>query len=141
MDFAVFSAILYPFKTLPSDFTNKAEIINYGQSGKSGEFNTEICIKRTRRGFQNYTAPISFAMHVTRKHKTIPVTVGIANASAVHFTLCVSFLIVMHVVPHGQCMSENSITHTAVTHVQPWHMKSECKLERLLYSVSIPVAE
>ncbi len=54
----------------------------------------------------------------------IPAVVGMVNARAVHFALWVSFLIVKHVVPQGQCKRENNITQTAVTQVQPWLTKS-----------------
>ena len=57
----------------------------------------------------------NFAVSVTRKHKPMPITVGIAAAASVHFMLPDSFLIVISVVEHGQCIKENSITLIAVT--------------------------
>lgn len=50
--------------------------------------------------------------------------VGNKNASAVHFRLPVSFLIVISVVEQGQCISENSMVLMAVTHVQPFDTNS-----------------
>ena len=49
----------------------------------------------------------------------IPTAVGSAMATRVHFHDPVSFLIVRHVVPHGQCNIVNTIIHTAVFHVIP----------------------
>ena len=50
---------------------------------------------------------------------TIPKRVGSNAATAVHFRLFVSFQTVIKVVEHGECMSENSTAHIAVTIVQP----------------------
>ena len=63
--------------------------------------------------------PTSRAPFATRAQDARPAAVGSANAAAVHFQLCDSLRMVRHVVEHGQCISENSIVHTAVTHVQP----------------------
>ena len=46
---------------------------------------------------------------------------------------------VRHVVEHGQCISENSIVHTAVTHVQPFCTNSVCSAERSFISTRLPV--
>ena len=54
-----------------------------------------------------------------RKHSMSPHTVGMIAAAAVHFQLPLSFFIVRQVVEQGQCIRENTITHRAVTQVQP----------------------
>ena len=74
------------------------------------------------------------------KHMIMPVTVGTAKETSVHLRLWVSFFIVRHVVPHGQCISEKSITQTAVSQVQPWLISSVCSCARLLKSIRVPVA-
>ena len=71
---------------------------------------------------------------------SIPVTVGTVTETSVHLRLRVSFLIVKHVVPQGQCIRENSMTQTAVTQVQPWPARSVWSSERLCRSVREPVA-
>ncbi len=48
-----------------------------------------------------------------------PQAVGMTNDSAVHFQLCVSFLMVNNDVAHGQCINENNIMLIAVIKVQP----------------------
>ncbi|CAI3548578.1 hypothetical protein CNEO3_1020012 [Clostridium neonatale] len=58
-------------------------------------------------------------MVVNAKQIIIPHAVGTKNETAVHFKLWVSFFIVRHVVLHGQCIREKSITFTAVSQVQP----------------------
>ena len=68
---------------------------------------------------------IKFIECETTKHIIIPKIVGIIIDNKVHFTLLVSFFIVIQVVPHGKCISENSITHIAVIGVQPWFIKSD----------------
>ena len=65
----------------------------------------------------------SFATLVNRIQAQMPITVGSAAASPVHFQLPVSFLIVSRVVEQGQCISENSIMLMAVIQVQPWSTK------------------
>ena len=57
---------------------------------------------------------------VNSMQQIMPVIVGNIVASAVHFQLPVSFLIVSIVVEHGQCSMENIIVLMAVTHVQPF---------------------
>ena len=47
---------------------------------------------------------------------------------------------VMQVVEHGQCMSENSMVHTAVSQVQPFSVSRVCSSARFDISVSVPVA-
>lgn len=49
-----------------------------------------------------------------------PVTVGSTIASKVCFTEPVSFFMVRQVVEQGKWQSINMITHTVVTHVQPF---------------------
>ena len=61
----------------------------------------------------------SLAMPANRMQAHMPIAVGRAAASPVHFQLPVSFLMVSGVVEQGQCMSENSMTLMAVTQVQP----------------------
>lgn len=82
----------------------------------------------------------SSAARDTRKQNSIPVTVGIRKAAAIHLTPPVSFRIVRSVVEHGQCMRENSIVQTAVTHVQPLSTKSWCICVRLSISRMLPWA-
>lgn len=53
------------------------------------------------------------------RHTIIPAIVGIANERTVHLMLPVSFFTVRHVVPHGKCIMEKSITHMAVLYVHP----------------------
>ncbi len=53
----------------------------------------------------------------------IPKNVGIKNASAVHFRLPDSFLIVIRVVEQGKCIKQKSITFIAVKMVQPLLIK------------------
>ena len=57
-------------------------------------------------------------------HIVIPTNVGNIKENTAHFMLPVSFLIVKSVVAHGKWLSENIITHTAVTSVQPFCTKS-----------------
>ena len=54
----------------------------------------------------------------------MPITVGTRKETAVHFQLCVSLRMVRQVVEQGQCISEKSIVHTAVSQVQPWSTRS-----------------
>jgi len=75
-----------------------------------------------------------------RKQTDSPITVGRTNAAAVHFHEPVSFLIVRHVVAQGKCISENSMVHTAVSHVQPLLTSSVCSSQTESISVSVPVA-
>ena len=57
---------------------------------------------------------MNLSAFATVAHIIIPMAVGIMNDKNVHFRLLVSFFIVRHVVPHGKCINENSITHIAV---------------------------
>ena len=68
-----------------------------------------------------------------------PIAVGSIIAVRVYFTLRVSFHIVDIVVEQGQCISENSMKHIAVTHVQPLSASSSLRLSRLLYPSITPV--
>lgn len=77
---------------------------------------------------------------VNKKHTTIPVTVGTRKEAIVHFTLCVSFLIVRHVVEQGQCIRENSMVLTAVIQVQPWLTSKSRSTDRSLISSRLPSA-
>ena len=61
----------------------------------------------------------------------IPKNVGIKNASAVHFRLPDSFLIVIRVVEQGKCDNENIIKQIAVIIVQPLLTKTFFKSKRL----------
>ena len=49
-----------------------------------------------------YPSPVRWAKRFTAIHRAIPQTVGIIKASAVHFQLPVSFLMVRQVVEQGQ---------------------------------------
>ncbi len=70
----------------------------------------------------------------------MPVAVGTAKEIAVHFRLCVSFLIVKQVVEHGQCISENSMVQTAVSQVHPLLTSKVFNSFRLPSSRMLPVA-
>lgn len=58
--------------------------------------------KMQRSEFIFQTSPHSLADVFTRKHRSIPIPVGIRRAAAVHFKLPLSFLIVISVVEQGQ---------------------------------------
>ena len=60
--------------------------------------------------------------------------------TAVHLRLPVSFFIVRQVVEQGQCISENSITLTAVIHVQPLAISRFLSSARLDKSMMLPAA-
>ncbi len=77
---------------------------------------------------------------VNKKHTTNPVTVGTSQETAVHFMLCVSFLMVRQVVEQGQCIKENSMVLTAVIQVQPFATKSSFKTDKSLISRMLPSA-
>lgn len=68
----------------------------------------------------------------------MPVSVGTKNETTVHLRLSVSFLIVINVVEQGQCISEKSITETAVSHVQPFETSSVFNAVRLSNDASVP---
>ena len=70
---------------------------------------------------------------------TTPQNVGITIESIVHLIEEVSFLTVKQVVEQGQCISENNITDTAVTQVQPLLTKTSLKVLKLLISTKLPV--
>ena len=72
-------------------------------------------------------------------HTAMPITVGTRNETADHFQLPVSFFIVIIVVEHGQCISENSIMLIAVIQVQPFARSRFLSSIRLDMSVSTPV--
>ena len=55
-----------------------------------------------------------------RKHTANPVIVGIRKANIVHLMLPVSFLIVISVVEHGQCIREKSAVLPAVIQFHPF---------------------
>ena len=65
---------------------------------------------------------------------------GKIAAKAVHFKLPVSFFIVIKVVEHGQCISENITIQMAVVMFQPLSVKSVLSCNKLSYSVNVPVA-
>ena len=71
-----------------------------------------------------YTKPNSLENVAIIKQINKPIMVGINIDAIVHFKLCVSFLIVNTVVPHGQCINEKIITQTAVSHVHPFATRS-----------------
>ena len=104
-----------------------------------------IPVRRHRRStlartcYPPNSRPTSRAPFATRAQDARPAAVGSANAAAVHFQLCDSLRMVIHVVEHGQCISENSIVHTAVTHVQPFCTNSVCSAERSFISTRLPV--
>ncbi len=66
--------------------------------------------------------------------------VGSTIENIAHLRLPVSFFIVIQVVEHGQCSSENNITHIAVTQVQPLLTSNSCITVMFPISVSVPVA-
>lgn len=76
----------------------------------------------------------SIAICDTTKQTSIPVNVGMRNASAVHFQLPVSFLIVSIVVAQGKWISENSMVQMAVTQVHPLATNSSLRAARLSIS-------
>ena len=70
----------------------------------------------------------------------MPVIVGTKKEINVHLKLWVSFFIVKHVVLHGQCISENNITHTSVSHVHPLDTYRFLSSDILSNSNILPVA-
>ena len=81
---------------------------------------------------------ISHAVFANRKQSRKPVSVGIKNETAAHFRLPVSLRMVIRVVEQGQCISEKSITLTAVTQVQPLADSSAYSSVRLSSSRMLP---
>ena len=73
-----------------------------------------------------------------KTQKTTPNTVGNSAERSVHFILPVSFFIVIRVVEHGQCISENSITFMAVTMFQPFEISMLFNSEIFGTSVKTP---
>lgn len=63
------------------------------------------------------------ATPLTKKQQVNPTRVGKTKAKAVHLVLLVSLCMVKRVVPHGKCISENSIVHKAVNVLQPLFVK------------------
>ena len=78
------------------------------------------------------------AVVATKKQINIPIPAGTAKEMAVHFRLFVSFPMVIQVVEQGQCISEKSITLTAVTQVQPLADSSAYSSFRLSSSRMLP---
>jgi len=72
-------------------------------------------------------------------HTTTPTTVGTRNDTSVHLVLPVSLRMVRHVVLHGQCISENSMVHAAVSQVQPFSTNSARSSAKLSSSISAPL--
>ena len=68
--------------------------------------------------------PRALARKFTSMQEITPKVVGNRAATSVHFMLPVSFFTVMSDVEQGQCISENSSTHIAVTGVHPFDIKS-----------------
>ena len=75
--------------------------------------------KRIFGKFQLYASPSNLASAAVNAQTAIPQAVGTAIENSVHFALRVSRAIVKTVVEHGQCISENNIVLSAVSHVQP----------------------
>ena len=88
-------------------------------------YRARICFYRIANRKKRH-APNSAATALTAMQSATPHNVGIKNDAAVHLKLCVSFLIVISVVEHGQWNMENSIVHSAVTHVQPFATSKVC---------------
>ena len=83
---------------------------------------------------------MSLESRFTAIQSAAPHTVGIITERSVHFILPVSFFIVIRVVEQGQCISEKSITFTAVTGVQPLATNKLRVSARPVWSVSVPDA-
>ena len=64
-----------------------------------------------------------------------------AKPNAAHLKLPVSFFIVINVVEHGQCISENIIVFTAVSQVQPFCKKTSFISETLSIPTIVPFAK
>lgn len=73
------------------------------------------------------------------KHNVIPQIVGIKIDKSVHLRLPVSFLIVRHVVEHGQCIREKSIVQIAVNVVHPLSTNNCFRSTKDVKSVITPV--
>ena len=73
----------------------------------------------------------TFAITFIAVHTIMPSIVGKRNETSVHLRLWLSFFIVMSVVEHGQCISENTIAQSAVTFVQPAEERMEETDEKL----------
>ena len=84
-----------------------------------------------------YIIPNILADHEMTAHITSPVTVGMTIAAAVHFHEPVSFFMVRHDVEHGKWQSMNTITHSAVTHVQPFRPRISASIAVSPASVSV----
>ena len=69
----------------------------------------------------------------------MPTPVGRAMDRAVHLMLLVSLAMVRQVVEQGQWARENSMVHTAVSHVQPWSASRVFSAARFSYSTRLPV--
>jgi len=78
-------------------------------------------------------------MRFTAAQQPIPNSVGRRKAIIVHFMLPLSFFTVISVVEQGQCISENSITHTAVMEVHPCDVSNSESAFRSVISVSVPL--
>ena len=74
----------------------------------------------------------------TAIHSSIPTAVGMTAARMVHLRLFVSFRMVRRVVEQGQWFKKNSMTHTAVTQVQPFAVRSACISDRLVGGGKVP---
>lgn len=73
--------------------------------------------------------------------RIMPKTVGITADNAAHLKLLVSFFIVINVVEHGQCISENIIVFIAVSQVQPLFMKISFISKILSIPTIVPFAK
>ena len=70
----------------------------------------------------------------------IPINVGKTTAKKVHLKLFVSLYIVRQVVAQGKCISEKTITQSAVTVLQPFAVNNSPSAAVLSKSVILPDA-
>lgn len=87
-----------------------------------------------------YMRPSNLTVLAMKKQIIIPVIVGIKKEAIVHLRLWVSFFIVKVVVAQGQCISENIITHMAVSQVHPLAISRFFSSVKLLNSNMLPAA-
>ena len=84
-----------------------------------------------------YMTPNILAVHEIMPQSRSPVTVGIAIAASVHFHEPVSFFMVRQEVEQGKWQSMNTITHSAVTYVQPFRPRISASIAVSPASVSV----
>jgi len=85
-----------------------------------------------------YSCVNNRAVFANIQQTKIPITVGTIKEIAVHFMLCVSFLIVRNVVEHGQCINENNIVLIAVIQVHPLLTNNSFNSVKLSNSIILP---